>query len=113
MDEAAMCDRIALIQSGSILGIDTPEKIRQSYPRKLYAVKSNAMYTMLKDIRADEQVHDCFIFGENLHLSFKSESAENEPKLLEYLVTKGYTGVKLEPVEPTVEDSFIDKTLSR
>ena len=31
MDEALRCDRIALIQTGKILGIDTPDNIRRSY----------------------------------------------------------------------------------
>ncbi|MCK7534075.1 MAG: hypothetical protein MZV63_25165 [Marinilabiliales bacterium] len=40
MDEALRCDRIALIQSGRILGIDTPDNIRRSYSQKLYAVST-------------------------------------------------------------------------
>src|SRR5665254_19901 len=47
MDEAFHCDRIALIQSGAILSIDTPDNIRRSYNQKLYAVKHPFKYKLL------------------------------------------------------------------
>ena len=70
MDEAALCDRIALIQSGTILSLDTPENTQRSYPGKLFAIRSDSMYALLNDVRASEHVHNCFVFGEYLHLSF-------------------------------------------
>src|SRR6266540_757518 len=47
MDEATLCDRIALIQSGKILSINTPEKIVSDYKDKLYAVKSDGNHKLL------------------------------------------------------------------
>src|SRR6187402_2497457 len=52
MDEATMCDRIALIQGGKILAIDTPKNIILSYPEQLYAVKTADMYALLKNLRS-------------------------------------------------------------
>src|SRR5580765_7882546 len=40
MDEASLCDRIALIQNGSIMSLDTPQKIIDGFPTQLYAAKS-------------------------------------------------------------------------
>ena len=39
IDEAALCDRIALIQDGEILEIDTPQEIVKHYPKTIYNVK--------------------------------------------------------------------------
>ena len=50
MDEATLCDKIALMQSGKILSIDTPENIIQSFPDNLYKIKSDKMYALLKDL---------------------------------------------------------------
>ncbi|MGB5430966.1 ABC transporter ATP-binding protein, partial [Eudoraea sp.] len=36
MDEAALCDQIALIQDGEILEIDTPQAIIKHYPKSIY-----------------------------------------------------------------------------
>src|SRR3990170_2758446 len=62
MDEATMCDRIALLQSGKILSIDTPEKIVNSYQGDLFAIKSEAMYKLLLDLREYENTLTCFAF---------------------------------------------------
>ena len=39
MDEAARCDRVALIQLGRILAIDEPARIGARFPRPLFAVR--------------------------------------------------------------------------
>src|SRR5260370_37478639 len=64
MDEANLCDRIALIQKGGILSIDTPEKIIQSFPDRLYAIRSSNTYKLLKDVRAFAGTRSCFAFGD-------------------------------------------------
>src|SRR5450432_4023685 len=64
MDEAKLCERIALIQDGKIMQVDTPYKIIQSYPKKLFAAKSNNIYKLLKDFRSHSEVSSCFAFGE-------------------------------------------------
>src|ERR1044072_7609216 len=64
MDEASMCDRIALFQTGKIFSIDTPGNIVKSYNETLYAIKSDAMYDLLIDLRSYEQIKSCFTFGD-------------------------------------------------
>ncbi|HBL34185.1 MAG TPA: ATPase, partial [Porphyromonadaceae bacterium] len=51
MDEATLCDRIALIQSGKILSIDTPRRIIDKYAGTLYAVKAENVGRWARDIR--------------------------------------------------------------
>ena len=52
MDEASLCDRIALIQNGQFLQIDTPADIVRSYSRSLWAVQSDRMHALLNDLHA-------------------------------------------------------------
>src|SRR5437762_8137260 len=85
MDEATLCDRIALIQSGKILSIDTPENIVKSYPGNLFAIKSESIYKLLKDLREYEHTLGCFAFGEYLHLSFKDDEKKYQAEVLNYL----------------------------
>jgi len=40
MDEANLCDRIAFLQGGKILSIDTPSNITDQFPWQLFAIKS-------------------------------------------------------------------------
>jgi|BarGraIncu00222A_1022003.scaffolds.fasta_scaffold75093_2 ABC-type multidrug transport system ATPase subunit len=108
MDEATLCDRIALILKGKILTIDTPDNIIKQYEGKLYAAKSSSMFSLLKDIRSYENTMDCFAFGEFLHVKFKNDD-ENDitEKLKSYLKQHSHPEVEIKEIEPTVEDCFI------
>ena len=50
MDEATLCDRIALMQQGRFLGVDTPRGITDRYPTALYAVRSGSMHRLRHDL---------------------------------------------------------------
>lgn len=107
MDEATLCDRIALIQTGKILAVDTPSAIVSQYPEKLYAVRSRELPRLLLDIRHYENTLSCFSFGEVLHVSFKNENDRAIPELQEYLRSSGHRDVQIRPETPTIEDCFI------
>ncbi|MCE6991776.1 ABC transporter ATP-binding protein [Dyadobacter sp. CY323] len=106
MDEASKCDRIALIQNGKILSIDTPENIIHAYPDQLYAIKANEMYLLLKSLECYPDRLNSYAFGEYAHLTFKDYGADLT-KLKGYLREKGLSGVELNAIEATIEDSFI------
>src|SRR5210317_2078750 len=63
MDEASLCDRIALIQEGKFLKINTPNNIVEDYENVLWSVHSNNMSKLLMDLRSNENIHTCFAFG--------------------------------------------------
>ena len=106
MDEATLCDRIALIQSGKVLSVETPENIVKSYEGNLYSVRTDSMYKLLNDLRAYENTLSCFAFGEYLHLSFKN-GKNYELDVLSYLQGKNHTNVELKNAVPTIEDCFM------
>lgn len=107
MDEATLCERIALIQSGKILSINTPSNIVRQYNGNLYAIKSVSMSRLLQDLRENELINSCNTFGEYHHISFKNEFHPEQNELIEYLRSKNHTDVELKPVTPTIEDCFI------
>jgi ABC-2 type transport system ATP-binding protein len=108
MDEATLCDRIALIQTGKILSIDTPANIVKAYSGKLFEVKSDTIHKLPTDLRKYENTLSCFAFGEYMHITFKNEKTDNSTSLLNYLTEKGHSGIELKQVEPTIEDCFIE-----
>jgi ABC-type multidrug transport system ATPase subunit len=107
MDEATLCDRIALIQTGKILSIDTPADIVKAYSGKLYEVKSDTIHKLPADLRNYEDTLSCFAFGEYMHITFKNDKTDNSASLLNYLTEKGHSGLELKQIEPTIEDCFI------
>lgn len=107
MDEANLCDRIALIQKGEILSINTPEEIINQYPGELYGVRAVKMSQLLKDLRELPEIKSCYSFGDFHHFSLKEEMDEVEKKLKEILAAKGHQEIRIKKIEPTIEDRFI------
>lgn len=103
MDEANRCDRVALIQKGEILQIDTPQRIISNFPTTLWAAKAKHIYHLLKDLENDEHVSRVYAFGEYLHFILKENCSitDIEPKLT------SYQDIDYKSVEPTIEDAFI------
>lgn len=106
MDEATLCDRIALIQSGKILSIDTPDAIIQSFPKPLFAAKSDHIYELLKDLRKEPEVENCYAFGEYLHLTLRSPEAD-AMSVMKMAGRHSGEGFEVKMVTPTIEDCFI------
>ena len=106
MDEASLCDRIALIQNGQFLKIDTPKNIISQYKNKLWAVQSDTMYKLLTDLRANELTNNCFAFGDKHHLSIDNEQITIDD-LKELIEKAGHKNVVIREIEPTIEDCFM------
>jgi ABC-2 type transport system ATP-binding protein len=106
MDEASLCDRIALIQNGQFLKIDTPKNIVNQYENKLWAVQSDNMYKLLNDLRGNELTSNCFTFGDKHHVSVESGQLTVD-SLNNYLQQKGHTNIEIREIEPTIEDCFM------
>ncbi|SDK59197.1 ABC-type multidrug transport system, ATPase component [Catalinimonas alkaloidigena] len=107
MDEAAMCERMALLQQGQVLQVGTPEELRSAYRWPLYAVRAEKMYPFLQALRQYPGTHTCFAFGEYAHLSLQTEKAD-EAAVRAYLTQKGFTKIDLQRIDPTIEDTFMD-----
>lgn len=106
MDEAALCDRVALIQKGNILSVDTPQNISKSYPDPLFAIKADKMAVLLKVMKNYAQTKSCFAFGEYAHVTFK-KVAVNEKEIKDFLQSQGLGEIEMKRVEAGIEDTFI------
>lgn len=107
MDEAVQCDRIALIQEGQFLTIDTPEGIVRAYTQTLWEVRSDKMHRLLTDLRGIKGVKTAFAFGEYHHVTVDT-SALTIDSLREQLEKLGHKKIVIEAIEPTIEDCFIN-----
>ena len=113
MDEAMMCDRIAMIQKGSIMTIDTPQGIIDKMPQKIFAVKADNMSCLLADLQKFENTETCHTFGEFHHITFRYDNEKLCDEMKFYLQELGYNGVEIKEIEPTIEDCFMNLTNSR
>ncbi|HHV85489.1 MAG TPA: ABC transporter ATP-binding protein [Petrimonas sp.] len=108
MDEAGLCDRIALMREGNFIAADTPQNIINSYTETLWAVQTENMSASLRDLRDHPQVKTCFAFGNKHHVTVRADLSISG--LQRYLKEKGYSKVEIDAVAPTVEDCFMALT---
>jgi ABC-2 type transport system ATP-binding protein len=113
MDEANLCDRIALMQDGRILRIDTPQNIAASYPHKLLSVKANKMSAVIKSLNGLEGVISCYGFGEFAHVAVAPEATDMEARIVNELSLHGLNEIEVKATTPTIEDVFIKLTTER
>ncbi len=106
MDEAIRCDRVALIQNGKILSIDTPQKIREGFSRKLFTVKSSAKYILIKVLRKNPEVLTAYPFGDSIHVTLANENAVKN--LNDYLINEGINDAVIQEAEAGIEDRFLE-----
>ena len=107
MDEASLCDRIALIQKGKILKIDSPDAIVKAYEKTIYEVATNQMHNLILDLKEFPSQYSVYAFGEFMHYIDKNDTFETET-LRAYLHKKGHQNISIRKATATIEDVFMD-----
>lgn len=105
MDEAALCDRVGLLQGGGLLQVGTPEQVIAAFDRPLYAATGGDAYTLLHALRKIDGVERAYPFGTALHVTAKE--ALDTRRITALLEAQGVHGVELRPIRPDIEDLFM------
>ncbi|HEX3006796.1 MAG TPA: ABC transporter ATP-binding protein [Bacteroidales bacterium] len=106
MDEAALCDRVALIQKGSLLSVDSPENIIKSFQLELFGLRAPDMYQLLLALQAYPNCNTAHLFGQYIHASF--HGSLNKEDLKAYLSKKAINEAEIIHVTPGIEDCFME-----
>ena len=106
MDEASLCDRVALIQNGKIMQIETPENIVNQFPKTLWALQSQDMYRLINDMKQYSETESIFAFGQFAHYTDKNDEL-NIQEIENYLVSKNHTSIIIQKTNPGIEDCFM------
>jgi len=110
MDEANRCDRIALMQRGRILAIDTPAAITASFDRPLFSIRVGERYRAIQALRQYENTNSIYPFGETMHFTDRRADAPPEQiakDVTQFLADHGVSDVDVAATPPTIEDTFI------
>lgn len=106
MDEADLCDRVALIQKGEILDVDSPKNITEKFPRKIIRVRTDDMFRLINDLRASPKAESVFAFGQYVHFTGKDDEVETSD-LDMYLESRKHTNIIVEEIPAGIEDVFM------
>lgn len=107
MDEAALCDRIALIQDGKILKVNTPKEIVNDYPKKIYDINADDMYQLILSLNKYEHSYSVYPFGEFVHYTDRRNDF-NQKELVKYLEGEELKNITIKETEATIEDAFME-----
>ncbi len=104
MDEASMCDEIALIQNGKLLTVNTPPNICNNFSSTLYKIVTNDNYKAVVLLRKLDEIKSIYMFGASLHITLKN----NKDSIIKDELTQNNFEFSMEIIEPNIEDSFME-----
>lgn len=108
MDEATRCDRIAMIQDGQIIGINTPSSFIENFKGKLYTFKSDNIFQLLHAMEHCPLNCNYYPYGEHCHIAFYDDIATALPQFEHFLLQQGLAHSEIKAISPSVEDCFIE-----
>lgn len=106
MDEADLCDRVAFIQTGRLLAVDTPMGITSHFTKPLFSVKAANTYQLILALRQAPFTEACYAFGDSVHLTGKPGT--EALLVMNYLKQDGHEGVDIQLISAGIEDTFME-----
>jgi len=106
MDEASLCDKVALMQDGKILQIDKPQNIPRNFKEKIWSVKGKDTYKILRTLEATSNCQSAYLFGDKIHYIDKDENFDPE-FLKNYIQAETSDDIIIDRVEADIEDVFM------
>jgi ABC-type multidrug transport system ATPase subunit len=107
MDEATLCDRVALIQKGKILSVTAPADLRLPNGMKTFSFRTpGKIHTYLQKLRALESCRSAYLFGDEIHLVVTGD--RDALGLQQMLSTWNIPDMVLKEIRPGVEDIFME-----
>ena len=107
MDEAQYCNRIALIDRGSIVALDTPGQLKmRSLGGELLRIDCPTPDRAMTALARLPGVRDVAIFGNSLHV-LVDNAASATAAISELLRTEGIAAARVSPIDATLEDVFV------
>ncbi|HHH53425.1 MAG TPA: ABC transporter ATP-binding protein [Bacteroidetes bacterium] len=110
MDEANLCDNVALMQKGEIIEINPPQKIIDEFDEPIYSIKGDDFYYLLTELRKLEITKTAYPFGESIHLTTIEELEEVKVKSI--IENRVKTEVRVDRIKANIEDCFMAKMIS-
>jgi ABC-2 type transport system ATP-binding protein len=104
MDEAARCHRIAFLNRGKILALDTPDRIREGYPHRVFEITARNLPGNASMFRGMAGIQSARILGDHCRLSVDSGAMD---ALRNRLSDAGLEDISIEPSRPSLEDVFV------
>ena len=104
MEEAESCDRLAFLNRGRLIALDTPRRLRESMPEPLIRVRTADPVAVVAQLAADPEVIDAALFGREIHVVLDPGVAEASERVL---MRNGLPATAGAAIRPSLEDVFV------
>lgn len=107
LDEAERCHRVALLNQGKLLFLDTPAKLKTRLPGGVVSVTSMDPRQVREKLEKAEGISSLVLTGDGVHLVVD----DTKRRMSEYegiLKSAGVPFDSIRQVTPTIEDLFVD-----
>jgi ABC-2 type transport system ATP-binding protein len=108
MDEAENCNRLALMYRGKVIALGTPAELKRGLTgHALMQLDTKDPLETMRTLEGMEGVRDVAVFGSGLHVTV-DDPAKAGPRIREALSAKKIEVKRLERIEPSMEDVFVE-----
>ena len=106
MEEAEYCHRLALMNRGRLIALDTPAGLRAGVNEPIFEVRVGDAARAVEALQRAPGIIEAGMFGRALHVTVESE--EGAAGLIgDRLAEKGMDFEGIEPIVPALDDVFI------
>jgi ABC-2 type transport system ATP-binding protein len=106
MEEAEFCDRLALMNRGRLIALDTPEALRRRVVEPILSVRSDDALRAVEAMSGAIEVVDAALFGRSIHVTVH-DAARGSDEVRRVLAEAGRAVYDVHLVEPSLEDVFV------
>ncbi len=106
MEEAEYCHRLALMNRGRLIALDTPRALRGRVVEPILRVRADDAPRAVELLTARPGVLDAAMFGRTLHVTVDEVEA-GQQIVRDALAGAGHAVDLVEPIEPSLEDVFV------
>lgn len=107
MDEAELCQKVAFMDSGSIVSVDTPGNLKKSFRYRILELKAEA--GELDFINLLPEVIEAGFYGDKYHVVV-AEVERAKAAISNLLREKEIKLIQIKEIPPTMEDIFVSLT---
>jgi ABC-type multidrug transport system ATPase subunit len=107
MDEANLCERVALFFNGKITLTNKPDKLRESFKYPLFQIRGNNLVSLNTLFKGEDEIHNIQKFGDTLHISFYD--SPDKAKWERWQKQSEGNLIEWELIEPSIEDIFLNQ----
>jgi len=106
LDEAERCNRLALLDRGRIIGLGTPDEVKQMMRGTILEVRASQPRKATELLRGTLGARSVGLFGDRVHIVTQDPDASRR-QVESALRETGLEIAAIRPIQPSLEDVFV------